>query len=115
MRTKVRKRGAARGWECGRKCADGAKPGRAVGRESAQAWGGWEVGIRAKVRRWGKAGSWGWAQKCADGAKPGRAVGRESGFGCARYAHRTPSELIGTKRNLSEGLGSLLICSDRLR
>ena len=34
MRTKVRKRGAARGWECGRKCADGAKPDPGVGRES---------------------------------------------------------------------------------
>ena len=31
MRTKVRKRGAARGWECGRRCADGAKPGRRFG------------------------------------------------------------------------------------
>ena len=157
--TKVCRRGAASGSECGRRGADGTKPDRGVGRESAQAWGGWEVGIRAKVRRRGKAGSWGWAQKCADvarlmrgnaskgvqtgrgscvgmrtkvcrhgaasgsecgrrcadGAKPDRAVGRESGFGCARDAHRNPSELIGTNRNLSEGLGSLRICSDRLR
>ena len=47
IRPKVRRRRAARGWECGRRYADGAKPGLGVGHESAQAWGGWEVGIRA--------------------------------------------------------------------
>ena len=66
---KVRRRGAASGWECGRRCADGTKPDRGVGRKSVQAWRGSRVGMRAKARRRGKAGSWGWARKCADGAR----------------------------------------------
>ena len=73
------------------------------------------VGLGTKVRRRGASRAWECGGRCADGAKPGRGVGHESGFGCARDAHRSPSELIGTNRNLSEGLGSLRICSDRLR
>ena len=90
---------------------------RLVGRnagEGAQTGQSRIVGLGAKVRRPGAAGRSGYGRRCADGAKPDRGVGHESGFGCARYAHRNPSELIGTNRNLSEGRGSLLISSDRL-
>ena len=73
------------------------------------------VGLGAKVHRRGAASESECGRRCADGAKPDRGDGHESGFGCARDAHRSPSELIGTNRNLSEGLGSLRICSDRLR
>ncbi len=111
---KVCRRGAAGRSGYGRRYADGAKPGRAVGRESAQTGQRRIVGLGTKVRRRGAASGSECGRMCADGAKPGRGVGHESGFGCARDAHRSPSELIGTNRNLSEGLGSLRISSDRL-
>ena len=62
--------------------------------EGAQAWGGWEVGMRTKVRRHGEVGVSVWARKWV-----------WVRAGCS-------SESIGTYRNQSEFIGGARLSSD---
>ena len=124
---KVRRRGTARTWKCGRRCADAGRLMRGNASKGVQTGRGSCVGMRTKVRRRGAAGRSEYGRRYADGAKPDRGLGakvrRRGTAGRSEYGRRCADGakpdrgvgrksvqawrgmLIGIHRSLSEPIG----------